>query len=53
MDIAGEKKVSLVTIKHWRKKFDRAIRILLESGIKSEDLISEIKIIENEKNNKA
>jgi len=51
MDIQGEKKVSPVTIRHWEKKFDKAIQILLKSGIKSEDLIEKIKT-ENEKNNK-
>ena len=51
MDIQGEKKVSPVTIEHWKKKFDKAIHILLKSGIKSEDLIEKIKT-ENGKNNK-
>jgi len=51
MDVQGEKKVLPVTIKHWRNKFDKAIQILLKSGIKSEDLIDKIRI-ENEKNNK-
>jgi len=51
MDIQEEKNVSPVIIEHWRKKFDRAIHILLKSGIKSEDLIEKIKI-ENEENNK-
>jgi hypothetical protein len=47
MDIQVEKKVSPITVKHWKKKFDTAIRILLKNGIKSEDLITYIKI-ENE-----
>jgi hypothetical protein len=52
MGIQGEKqKVSPVTVEHWKKKFDKAIQILLKSGIKSENLIEKIKI-ENEKNNK-
>jgi len=52
MDIQGEKKVSPVTIRHWRTKFDKAIQILLNSGIRGEDLIEEIKKVVNEKNNK-
>ena len=52
MDIQGEKKISPVIIEHWKKKFDKAICILLSSGIKSEELINKIRI-ENEKNNKA
>lgn len=52
MDKEGEKKVSDVTIRHWKKKFDKAVSILLQNGIKSESLIDIIKIEENEKNNK-
>ncbi len=52
MDIQGEKKVSSVTVQHWKTKFDKAIRVLLNSGIKGEDLIEEIKKVVNEKNNK-
>lgn len=44
-------KASPITVEHWRKKFEKAIHILLKSGLKSEDLIEKIKI-ENEKNNK-
>ena len=51
MDIQGEKNVSPVIVRHWQKKFDKAIQVLLKSGIKSEDLIDKIRI-ENEKNNK-
>ena len=51
MDTPGEKKVLPVTTRHWEKKFDKAILILLKSGIKSEDLINRIKT-EDEKNSK-
>lgn len=47
MDKEGEKKISPITLRHWRQKFDKAITILLKSGIKPEELIQ---IIENEKN---
>lgn len=43
-------KVSQITVSHWKNKFDKAIRVLLQSGIKAEDLIKEIKIIDENKN---
>jgi hypothetical protein len=52
MDKEVGKKVSETTIQHWKKKFNRSINILLQAGIESNDLIDEIKRIENEKNNK-
>ena len=51
METVSDKKITPLTITHWKNKFDKAIRILLQSGIKSEALIGEIKIVENEKNN--
>ena len=48
MDKEGEKKISPVILKHWKKKFEKAIPILLKGGIKPEELIQ---IIQNEKNN--
>jgi hypothetical protein len=44
-------KASPITVEHWEGKFEKAIQILLKSGIKSEDLINKIKT-EDEKNNK-
>jgi hypothetical protein len=52
MEATEDKKIGLITINHWRSKFDKAVRILLLSGIKSEILIEEIIIVENEKKNK-
>jgi hypothetical protein len=51
MEDKRERQISSTTVRHWKNKFDKSIRILLESGIKSEELIEEIKIVENEKNN--
>jgi len=51
MGVKCEKKSSSVTIEHWQNKFNKAILILLKSGIKSDELIEKIKMIENEKNN--
>lgn len=50
MDGQVEKNVSPVIVEHWKKKFDKAIHILLKSGIKSEDLILKIKM--EDENNK-
>lgn len=46
-----EKEVSPMVVTHWKHKFDKAIRILIKSGISAEKLIEEIKIVANEKNN--
>lgn len=46
-----DKKIIPVVINHWKNKFERAIHILLDSGINPDELIEKIKIIENEKNN--
>jgi len=51
MEDKKERQISSTIVRHWKNKFDKSIRILLESGIKSEELIEEIKIVENEKNN--
>ena len=51
METIGDRKIAPMIVNHWRNKFDKAIRVLLESGIKSDILIAEIKIVENEKNN--
>jgi uncharacterized protein (UPF0218 family) len=52
MESKKDAKISVMTVNHWRNKFDRSIRILLESGITSQELIEEIKKITDEKNNK-
>ena len=52
MGIVEDKKLSPVVVKHWKKKFDKAICILMQSGIKPEELIEKIKTVENEENNK-
>jgi hypothetical protein len=49
MDIKYEKKVSPITEEHWRRKFNRAIYILLDCGVKSHELIEMIKTIEHDK----
>ena len=41
-----------MVINHWKIKFEKSIRVLLQSGIKSDELIEKIKTIENEKNSK-
>jgi len=51
MNAKKNKEISPITVTHWKMKFDKAIRILLLSGITAEELIGEIKIVENEKNN--
>jgi hypothetical protein len=51
MESKKKPKISIMTVNHWKNKFDRSIRILLESGITIEELIEEIKKIENEKIN--
>jgi hypothetical protein len=39
-----------VFIEHWENKFHRAVEILLKLGRSSDELIEEIKIIENKNN---
>jgi hypothetical protein len=51
MEDKKQKQISSTIVRHWKNKFDRSIRILLESGVKSEELIEEIRIVEDEKNN--
>lgn len=49
-----ESKMNSMVTDHWKNKFDRAIRILLKSGYKIDELIEKIRVIaleENEKNN--
>jgi hypothetical protein len=46
-----EKKMSPIVIDHWKRKFDKAIRVLLNGGVMASQLIEEIKIVDNEKNN--
>jgi len=46
-----EKEISPMIVNHWKHKFDKAIRVLLKSGISAEKLIEEIKIVLNEKDN--
>jgi hypothetical protein len=50
METNGEKKIAPMTITHWKNKFNKAIYILLKSGISAEQLIDEIKSAANEKN---
>jgi hypothetical protein len=49
MILKEEKKISPMIVSHWKNKFDKAIRVLLISGVKSDELIAEIKKVENEK----
>ena len=49
MTTIENKKIASITITHWRKKFDKAIRILLQGGISDEQLIEEIKKVKDEK----
>ena len=51
MEDDRERKISSTIVRHWKSKFDKSIHVLLESGVKGEELIEEIKIVENEKNN--
>jgi len=51
MEEKKDRQISSTTVRHWKNKFDKSVRILLESGIKSEELIEEIKIVKDEKNN--
>jgi hypothetical protein len=46
-----EKKTSPIIVDHWKNKFEKAIRILLQNGINSNELIEKIKLAENEKDN--
>lgn len=50
MDVQVDKKVAPMIISHWTNKFDKAIRILLQNGIKADVLMEKIKVAENEKN---
>jgi hypothetical protein len=47
-----DKKIPPLVVEHWDRKFERAIFILLKSGIKAEELIERIKNIENNEINK-
>lgn len=47
-----EKKISPIVKEHWKKKFEKSIYVLLQSGVKTETLIEEIKIIDNLKDKK-
>jgi len=51
------KEISPIVIDHWNIKFEKSVKILLDSGISSDELINKMKIIENknkedEKNSK-
>ena len=52
MESKKDAKISVMTVNHWKNKFDRSIHILLESGIDARELIEEIIKINNEKDNK-
>lgn len=39
--------VTPIVTEHWKNKFDKAVRVLLKSGYKSEELIEKIKDITN------
>jgi hypothetical protein len=52
MELVEVKNTSPMIVNHWKNKFDKAIRILLQSGIKAETLIKEIQIVDHEKDNK-
>ena len=52
MKLKDDIKISPIVLEHWKYKFERAIFILLKSGIKSEELIERIKNIENNEINK-
>lgn len=53
--IEDDPKINPIVTEHWKYKFEKAISILLKSGIEPNELIEQIKIcaanIENEKNN--
>jgi len=52
MKVGDGGKITPMVVEHWKNKFNKAVDILLQSGIKSDELIEKIKIIENEKNRK-
>jgi hypothetical protein len=39
------KKTSPIVLEHWKFKFDKSIRILLENGVSAEELIRKIKAV--------
>jgi hypothetical protein len=51
MELVEVKNTSPMIVNHWKNKFDKAIRILLKSGVPAETLIAEIQIVNHEKNN--
>jgi len=55
MEIVRENaRITPMITEHWKNKFEKAIRILLKSGHRLEDLIqkiNEIALIEHEKDN--
>ena len=46
------KKISPITLEHWKFKFNKSIRILLKNGICTEELIKEIMTINECKDDK-